>query len=438
MEERHKFLLIQQNPQWSGELIELPQFKRDLYPIIKRYASYKQIIAVIGLRRAGKTILLKQLIRELEEPPKNICYISFDERDFQKYEVAFEAIYYFLQNSDKNKRRYLFLDEIQKIPNWPDLLKTIYDTEQNLKILISGSSSLELRGYKETLAGRILTFYLPVLTFKEFARYHGFLSEINLENLQREYDSNYLSNKTAYTELFQSYILKGAFPELLDKNDENYIKKYIREIIDKVIMDISKSIEPQRESEISDMINLFCKSTARKFEINNFSVLLKINRHTTARYIELLEKSFLIKTSYNYTKSIAKRLRVGKKGYIAHSCIPIALLNYPLSIAAIEGSDFGHLIETAVISNMGEVCFWSDQSYEVDIVLKDMPIEVKYQSQISKQDLKPLIAFMDRFKTKKSLLLTKDLTDIKKEGDKEIVCMPAWLFLLSNLVTEAS
>jgi predicted AAA+ superfamily ATPase len=72
----------------------------------------------------------------------------------------------------------VFLDEIQKLPNWADLLKTYYDIEENLKIFISGSASLEIKEYKETLAGRILTFYLTVISFKEFVRYFGMDCEV--------------------------------------------------------------------------------------------------------------------------------------------------------------------------------------------------------------------------------------------------------------------
>src|SRR4030043_492775 len=138
MEERHRRLLIKQNPWWRNEPLTLPLFKRDLFKELLTYIPSKQILAIIGLRRVGKTILTKQILQTLNAPKNNICYLSFDDIDFQRYITADDLINYFMEFSDKHTMRYLFLDEIQKLPNWADLIKTYYDNEENLKIIISG------------------------------------------------------------------------------------------------------------------------------------------------------------------------------------------------------------------------------------------------------------------------------------------------------------
>jgi predicted AAA+ superfamily ATPase len=71
MEERHRLLLIKQNPWWKNEKIILPGFERELLEEVLNYVKYKQIIAIIGLRRVGKTILLKQLINSLDASSPN-------------------------------------------------------------------------------------------------------------------------------------------------------------------------------------------------------------------------------------------------------------------------------------------------------------------------------------------------------------------------------
>ena len=430
MEERHRLVLIKQNPQWTDGSIDVPEFKRDLYKIIRKYMEYKQIIAVVGIRRVGKTVMIKQILKDLKTDKKNICYISFDDRDFQKYEIANDLIEYFIQNSDKNKKRYLFLDEIQKISNWQDLLKNLYDIEKNLKIVLSGSSSLELKKYKETLAGRILTFHMPIFTFMEFVRYHNMVDNASLKTIGRDYDLNFLSKKMLYHELFRKYLIKGAFPELIEIDDEDYIRKYISEVIEKILVDISNNIESGKVIELSNLITLLSKSTGRLFEINNLASVLKLNRNTVSKYIDLLEKSFLLKISYNYTKSVSKKLRTGKKGYIAHSSIPINILNYPFDISNIEGVDLGHLIETIVVGNLDNVNFWKHQNYEIDIILNKIPVEIKYQAKISKFDLKNVINYMETFKTNIGFVVTKDIMNIIKKDKKKIFLIPAWLFLL--------
>jgi len=433
MEERHRALLVRQNPWWQGKKTELPEFERDLLEKLTKYIKYRQIIAVTGLRRVGKTVLMKQIMQKLKAPKNNICYISLDDIDFQKYGIVEDLINYFLEFSDKSKMRYLFLDELQKLSNWQDLLKTYYDTEENLKILVSGSSSLELKENKETLAGRILTFYLPVLSFSEFVRYFGMEHSIQEKGIIREYDLKFSGKKEKYKELFETYLEKGAFPELLDVKDEEFIKKYIREsVIEKTIVDISR-IAKEDEKIIYELVRMLAGSNAQLFEVINLSNALKINRNLVSKYISLLEKSFMIKISYNFTASVAKQVRSSKKQYLAHSSIVMALLDYPFGVIKTEVA--GHLVEAVMASGLEKISFWrTPQKDEIDIVIKNkkqiLPIEVKYQSQITNDDAKTLLKFCREFKTKKGIIITKDMVEKRNMDGVEILLIPAWLFML--------
>lgn len=433
MEERHKRLLIKQNPWWRDGKLELPGFERDLIKDLLKYLEYKQIIGVVGLRRVGKTVLMKQMAQKLRVPKNNICYMSFDDIDFQKYEIAEDLFNYFLEFSDKNERRYLFLDEVQKLPNWADLLKTYYDIEENLKIFISGSASLEIKKYKETLAGRILTFYLPILTFREFARYSGLECEIS-ENLFREYDLKFAAKKERYKELFESYLVKGAFPELLEISDKEFIRKYIKKsVVEKAISDISK-IAQENEKTIYELFRLLVNSNARLFEIVNLAGILKVNRNLVSYYINLLEKAFLIKIGYNFTASVSRQARASKKQYCAHSSIVIALLDYPFEVINTEVG--GHLVEAAIANSIERISFWRTALHEVDIIIKMgdkiIPVEVKYKTHIDKKDIKSIVKFMEEFHVKQGFVITKDLLDAEKIDGKEIIFIPAWLFLLTK------
>ncbi len=433
MEERHRNLLMKQNPWWKEEQVTLPEFERDLLKEILRYFKYKQILAVVGLRRVGKTIIMKQIIqKKLKSPKNNICYISFDDIDFQNYNIAEDLINYFFEFSDKTKMRYLFLDEVQKLLHWADLLKTYYDIEENLKIIISGSASLEINTDKETLAGRILTFRLPVLTYKEYTRCFNMGHTISKDHILREYDLKFAHEKEKYRELFNQYIIKGAFPELLEIpiTEKDYIQKYVKEsVIQKSISDIARQTK-EDEKIIYDLFGLLANSNARLFEIMNLSNILKINRNRTSQYINLLEKSFLITIAYNFTASVAKQLRTSKKQYAAHSSLVISMLNYPFEVINTELS--GHLVEGIIANNIENPSFWrTPQKNEVDIITKEkIPIEVKYQSQITTNDLKTVLKFMKKFNVQKGIIVTKDLLEKRTIDNAEILLIPSWLFLL--------
>lgn len=434
MEERHRLLLTKQNPWWKNEHLTLPSFERDLHKELLKYMTHKQILAIVGLRRVGKTIIMKQLIQKLDAKKNNICYISFDDIDFQTYTVAEDLINYFLEFSDKHTMRYLFLDEIQKLPNWPDLIKTIYDTEENIKIIISGSASLDLQRYKETLAGRILSFHLPVLTFTEFIRYHKLPHTLIENNIIHEYDVKFAEKKERYKELFETYLIKGAFPELLDVDiqEKDFIKKYVKEsIIEKAIVDIAR-ITKEDEKIIYELFRLLANSTARLFEIANLANILTVNRNRVSRCISLLEQAFLLKITYNCTASVAKQVRANKKQYAAHSCIVITLLDYPFEVVNTELA--GHLVEGIIVNTVDHASFWrTPQKDEVDIVVKGkeiLPIEVKYQTQITSDDIKALLKFCKKFRCTNGIVVTKNMLEKRTIDGVDILFIPAWLFLL--------
>ncbi len=431
MEERHKRLLIKQNPWWRDEQVELPQFERSLIQDLLKFIDYKQILSIVGLRRVGKTILIKQIIQKLKVSRENLCYIAFDDIDFQDYRIAEDLINYFLEFSKKDERRYMFLDEVQKLPHWADLLKTYYDLEENLKIFVSGSASLEIKEYKETLAGRILTFHLPILTFQEFVRYFGMEYCIS-EDIFREYDLKFITKKERYKQLFESYLIKGAFPELLEINEMEFIKKYIKKsVIEKAIFDIAR-ITKENEKIIYELFRLLVKSNSQLFEIVNLANTLSTNRNLVSRYINFLEKTFLIRVSYNFTASVAKQVRASKKQYCAHSSIAMALLDYPPEILKTEL--VGHLVEATVANSIEGISFWRTPYHEVDIVLKRetqiIPIEVKYKTQIDKSDIKSLVKFMTEFKLKTGFVISRDLLSQEEIDNYQIFYIPVWLFLL--------
>ena len=431
MEERHRLLLVKQNPWWQGGQEELPAFERDLMGELMRYLERKQIIALAGLRRTGKTVLLKQIISKLKTKPNNKCYISFDDVEFQDYRLAGDLVNYFLEFSDKAGVRYLFLDEAQKLPNWQDLLKVLYDTESKLKVFVSGSSGLDLGSSKETLAGRILTFHLPVMSFAEFARYSGLKANVGAGKIEREYDLHFGQQKARYMEAFVSYLQRGGFPELAGAADEEFVKKYIREsVVEKVAADIAKSSSAPQKT-IFDMMRMLSASNAQLVEVVNLAKALGISRITATKYLGMLEKSFFTRLAYNYTPSVAKQVRQSKKQYVAHSSIAMAMLDYPFS--SLRTTAAGLLVEGVVANSVNNPFFWrSAQKDEVDIVSKSgMPVEVKYTTDISTSDTRPILKFCAKYGRSEAVVVTKDIFETRRYGNIKITFVPAWFFLLS-------
>src|SRR3989338_4967179 len=160
------------NPWWISGKVDLElalPFKREIFSDIERHLNKRFIIALVGLRRTGKTTIMYQLIERLIQNkinPSNILFFSFDETLAELNEVL--ELYKELHPKDfREEKIFVLLDEIQKHKNWENEIKKYYDLYPKLKFVVSGSESLFIRKKtKETLAGRIFEFSLTPFTFK--------------------------------------------------------------------------------------------------------------------------------------------------------------------------------------------------------------------------------------------------------------------------------
>ena len=136
-------------------------FKRYLWNMIN---WNNRLIAITGARGVGKTMLILQYIREnLNEDADEVIYANMDDLYFSK-----NSLVDFADDFVKKGGKYLFLDEIHKYKNWSQEVKNIYDYFPNLKIVITGSSALDIYRGKADLSRRAILYKLQGLSFREF------------------------------------------------------------------------------------------------------------------------------------------------------------------------------------------------------------------------------------------------------------------------------
>ncbi len=390
-------------------------FKRDIYVEIEKNKDKRFILALVGLRRIGKTTTIYQLIQELISKKintTNILFFSFDERSAKLNEVI--DTYKEIHNKDfRDEKVYVFLDEIQKCNNWENDIKKYYDLYPKLKFVISGSESLFIRKKtKETLAGRIFEFMLTPFTFKEYLRYNGV----------REEAFNYATKVKPYLLKFAE---KGGFPETFSFDNDRDFNEYIRGlVVDKIVyVDIPQIFKIEDPSFLKILLELIATNPGMYIDYQSLSKQFGKDRRVIKDYLFYLQESFLVKLLGNYRKGSATTLRKKKRAYPTDNA-----LTY-LYKPRIEEDFFGRMIETIVVNKTNASSFWKNGN-EIDIILDGVPIEVKYKEKINLEDYKPLLEFMRKFDKREGIIITKnEESDVKvKEGIIRLI--PVWKWLL--------
>ncbi len=415
--------LTRQNPWWRGKEVIDETIEREIEEEIISELSEDIVTAITGLRRSGKTTLLKRMIKHLlvekNHPPKNVMYFSFD---IEKAEVN-ELLQSYFQEilrtpAEDANQTFVFLDEVQKIDDWSDHVKAYHDSYENVKFVITGSSSANIRkGGGESLVGRMSIRNLNTFTFREFLRYN------HIDVPKKEFgDFTIPVNNSEIKTEFLEYLETGGFAGLIPLDETTRIER-LKDIIDLTLFrDVVEIFDIQRPELLQGIFRSLSSNSGSIVNYNKISKNHDAQYKTVKKYIEELEQSFIIDLSRRFENNVFKEYRKRPKIYSSDH-----------SFCQLENTDRGLLAETVAynhIKTAGETGYWKKEKDEVDIVLrrdeKIFGLEVKYKNEIRGSDKKGLKKFKEEFPNSETYVLTKR----KLDRDGEIKMIPLWLFLL--------
>lgn len=268
---------------------------------IRGFYDSDLIKILVGIRRCGKSVILNQIIDELKAngcPDNHIIYINFeyieyeDLRDYKKLNSYIKD-----KLLDKDKY-YIFLDEIQKVERFEEIVNSLRASTTNTSIFITGSNSKLLSQELSTvLSGRYVLFNIYPLSYKEFIE---------------------LSKKDAHDEkTFWNYVEWGGLPNRCEFEDENNIKDYLHSVFDSIILRDVVDRLGLKDTVLFDLILQYIVDiTGREFSADNVIGFLKsegksISTETLYTYLDALCKALIIKKIYRYDihgKAILKTL----------------------------------------------------------------------------------------------------------------------------------
>lgn len=406
--------MFEQNTWWDGKEPEIPEknVEREVFRKTWEKIGDERVLTIVGLRRVGKTTLLMNTVKRIlkETEPRNIMYFSFDLFQPEPRELLNLYEEEVLKKPFKKLEdtAYILLDEIQKVENWGDQIKS-FQEKYDIKFILTGSSSMNVtKGAGESLVGRTEIMNIGPFSFREYLKYKDLKPpEKGVENIS--YPENSKSLKIA----FNDYMEKGGFPELY----EDFSEDYLSQMLDLVFFrDIVELFPVKRTKVLKGVFQYLSENTGQKIRYNKISKDLNTQYNTIKNYLEYLENSFLISRSYPETERTLKKLRKNPKIYIAdHAYNNLFHTKQGLKAETIA---YNHL------KNIEEPGF--HEKPEIDILLPErkQAFEVKYTKKISENDMKNLTELPEDYHL--NIITKKEYGKEEVEG-RTVRKIPLWL-----------
>lgn len=359
---------------------------------IKPFMQKSVAKVLTGQRRVGKSFLLYQLIEEIlaEEPDANIIYVNLEDFTFSSLQTAEDLHSYIISHSKEKVKNYIFIDEIQDIPGFEKVIRSLLLNEDN-DIYITGSNAKMLSGELATyLSGRYIEFKIYSLSYSEFLEFHG-LTE----------------SETSY-ELYSRY---GGLPYLLNLPlEDETVNEYLKSVYSTIVFrDVVSRYKLRNTLFLEKLIQFLSENIGNLFSAKNISDYLK-SQHTAISvnqiqsYTEYLNNAFLIHRVERYDLIGKRVFEIGEKYYFENMGIRNIVIGYRITDKAkiLENLVYNHLLYKGYDIKVGyygdkEIDFVGEKNGEklyIQVALKidsDKTAERKFGNLLKIQDNYPKI-----------------------------------------------
>lgn len=386
-----------------------------------KFLRYPNILAVLGVRRCGKSIFSYMLTKG-----HDFGYINFDDErligistgDLNGILEAFYELY--------GDVEYIVLDEIQNVNGWELFANRLRRTN---KVVITGSNSKLLTGELAThLTGRYIDIQLFPFSFREFLSLKRF-------TLSKTYTTK---EKARMLGLLNEYLKLGGLPEVY-KFGKKILPRIYNDIITK---DIVLRYRIRKREELRKLARYLITNFAGEINYSKISRILDIKHvSTVSNWISYLEQAFLIIKLERFDFKLKQQFIAPKKVY----CIDSGIMN---SIGFSSSKNTGRIMENIVAVELQRKCavdrnleiyYWKDhQQNEVDFILKKGPkvkqlIQVTYatgKEEVNERETRSLLKAAKELRCKNLLVITWDFSGKEKIGKNEVTFIPLWTWLL--------
>ena len=381
--------------------------REDYLSKIRGFYDSDLIKILVGIRRCGKSVILKQIIDELKEngcDDEHIIFINFEYIEYEELRDYKKLNTFIKSKLLDDKKYYIFLDEIQKVEKFEEVINSLRASTDNTSIFITGSNSKLLSQELSTvLSGRYVLFNIYPLSYKEFTL---------------------LSKKKALDEeTFWNYVKWGGLPNRCEFNDEDNIRDYLHSVFDSIILrDVVDRLGLKDTLLFNLLLQYVVDTTGREFSAENVINFLKskgrsVSTDTLYTYLDALCKALIINKIYRYDihgKAILKTLN---KYYMTD-----------LGIAQIKNNNFEinksfaleNVIYNELLNREYDVYIGKTKKEEIDFIAIKGNIKEYYQvtylldsDKVIDREFKAFDTINDNYP---KYVLSLDKTDFSRDG----------------------
>ncbi|MEA3360223.1 MAG: ATP-binding protein [Thermodesulfobacteriota bacterium] len=426
--------------EWLEEW-EMPSLILRNQPIIEP-ANIKRILAIVGPRRAGKTYFMYQLIQSLlqskQYSKEHILFLDFE--DYRLGEFTGDAMDEIFTAFHQVAGRYplfLFFDEIQNLPNWNRVLRTLHNQGQ-FRIIVSGSNSELLSSEIATeLRGRYEDIIMLPFSFHEYLRYR---------EISHTPASLHTAARGNILAAFDDYVKLGGFPEVAMAGSEIEQRKLLQGYFKTVFYkDILERYNIKARYVLDALMNDILENYASIFSITRFEKQLKSNnlpgsKRTIANYFHYLTEAFFVIANEKFSFSPRRRIMNPKKAYLIDT--GFAALGRPFT------ENYGRIIENIVAIELfrrGMENYYFKNRNECDFIIKQglkptHAIQVCWEltTRNEKREIAGLVDACSSLGLNSGIILTYAQEEEREKDGLKISVLPLWKWLLEGDVAKTT
>lgn len=379
--------------------------KRKLYAQIEAHLPKREFSILTGARQVGKSTLLKQLHKAMEERHSPSVFINLERQDIRKMlDDDPLNLLRFLPNTAQ--RTTVFVDEIQYLSDPTNFLKLIYDEHADrIKIVATGSSAFYMdEKFTDSLAGRKKLFFMPTCSFEEYLQLR------EQEDLVSEYQrilENKESKSLKLRELelaYKDFLRFGGYPAvILEENHREKIDR-LHDLRDSFLKrDIAES-DVQNENAFYGLFQILAAQSGNLLNVNELANTLHVQSATVQRYLLVLQKCFHISLIRPFFSNVRKELIKMPKVYLMDGGMRNCILNnfQPFDLTLDQGAQWENAVFRSLIERYSpeDIKFWrTADGHEVDFVLPnaDTPFALEVITNKSSAKLQKYRSFTEQY-----------------------------------------